>query len=42
MFAKTRNERSSDDIVDQDTVAFVIIAIFLGVWMVVKKDGPEV
>ena len=26
---------------DRDTIAFVAIAIILGVWMVVKKHGPE-
>ena len=26
---------------DRETIAFVVIAIFLGVWMVVKKHGPE-
>ena len=26
---------------DRETIAFVIIAIFLGIWMVVKKHGPE-
>ena len=26
---------------DRETIAFVVIAIFLGIWMVVKKHGPE-
>ncbi len=26
---------------DRETIAFVGIAIFLGLWMVLKKHGPE-
>ena len=26
---------------ERETTAFVVIAIFLGVWMVMKKHGPE-
>ena len=26
---------------DRETIAFVIIAIFLGIWMMMKKHGPE-